>query len=263
VQIGQTTIRPDEETVNLTRARDSDQPGFEGVFAALREHLLSGSVRPGDKLLSERELSAQLGVSRPVLREALRALAMLGVLEIRQGAGTVVRRPDVSVLGDFFAFTAHHHDMLGDDIIQARIAIECQAIRLACSRATVTDLERLRAAVAEIAATIDDPVAGSIADHSFHELLVGAAHSAILSTLYSAIGNLLLRSHRDRRESVFGTEDGRLYLINHHRLIFEALAAGDPRRADDALREHFAIGDEYRRRGVATGPQPKLQGACT
>ncbi|WP_158746945.1 FadR/GntR family transcriptional regulator [Acidisphaera sp. L21] len=243
--------------VAITRAKETEQPGFDGVFAALREHLLSGQVKAGDRLLGERELSAQLGVSRPVLREALRALAMLGVVEIRQGAGTIVRRPDVSMLGSFFAFTAHHHDSLVDDVMQARIAIECQSIRLACSRATMTDLEQLRSVVSQIAETIDDPVAGGLADHSFHNALVAAAHSETLSTLYGAISGLLLRSHRDRRESVFGTEDGRFYLVDHHRLIFEALAAADPRRADDILREHFAIGDEYRRRDVATGPRPK------
>lgn len=229
------------------------------MFAALRAHLLSGHVQPGDKLLGERELSVQLGVSRPILREALRALAMLGVVEIRHGAGTIVRRPDVSILGDFFAFTVHQHGSLIEDVLQARIAIECQAIRLACTRATLTDLERLRTMVDGIAATIDDPVAGGLADHSFHQALVDAARSETLSTLYGAIGSLLLRSHRDRRESVFGTEDGRLYLVDHHRRVFEALAAGDPRRADDLLREHFAIGDEYRRRDVATGPRPTLQ----
>jgi GntR family transcriptional repressor for pyruvate dehydrogenase complex len=257
VATGQTTIRPIGEAVAITRAKEIEQPGFESVFTALREHLLSGRVQPGAKLLGERELSAQLGVSRPILREALRALAMLGVVEIRQGAGTVVRRPDVSMLGDFFAYTAHHHESLVEDVVQARIAIECQSIRLACSRATMTDLERLRAAVAEIAATIDDPGAGGLADHSFHDALVAAAHSETLSTLYGAIASLLLRSHRDRRKSVFGTDDGRHYLIDHHRLVFEALAAADPRRADDVLREHFAIGDEYRRRDVATGPRPK------
>lgn len=244
----------------ITRARESDQAGFVGVFGALREHLLSGQVQPGDKLLSERELSSQLGVSRPVLREALRALAMLGVVEIRQGAGTIVRRPDMTMLGDFLAFTAHHHDSLVDDVMQARIAIECQAIRLACTRATMTDLSRLREAVDRIGTTIGDPAAGGLADHSFHAALVAAGHSETLSTLYGAIGGLLLRSHRDRRESVFGTEEGRLYLVNHHRLVFEALAAGDPGRADEMLREHFAIGDAYRRRNVAHGSRPTLQG---
>ena len=60
--------------VSITRAKGTGQAGYDGVFAVLREHLLSGQVRPGDTLLGERDLSAQLGVSRPVLREALRQL---------------------------------------------------------------------------------------------------------------------------------------------------------------------------------------------
>ena len=240
--------------MGITRSSKPDQQSFRSVYAALRDHLLSGAVKTGEKLLAERELAIQLGVSRPMLREALRALAVLGVVEVRQGAGTVVRRPDVSMLGDFFAFTAHHHEALVDDVMQARIAIECQAIRLACTRAGMAGLEELRSALDGIIATIDNPEAGGLADHAFHSALVGMAHSETLATLYAAIANLLLRSHGDRRASVFGTPDGRTYLIDHHRLILEAVVAGDPDRADKVLREHFAIGDEYRRRNVAKRP---------
>lgn len=245
----------------ITRQEPAEQGGFDKVFAALRELLLNGSVRPGDRLLSERELSAQLGVSRPILREALRALSVLGVVEIRQGAGTIVRRPDVSLLGDFFAFTAAHHASLVDDVMQARIAIECQAIRLACSRASLADLEGLRLALDDIAATIDDPDAGGLADHRFHAALVASARSDTLGTLYGAIQTLLLRSHRDRRESMTGVEAGRAYLIGHHRLIFDALVAREPRHADEVLREHFAIGDEYRRRDAGARHTPIPQEA--
>ena len=244
---------------SITRPLQPEQSGFAKVFAFLREVLLNGTIQPGDRLLSERELSAQLGVSRPILREALRALAVLGVVEIRQGAGTIVRQPDVSILGDFFAFAAAHHATLLDDVMQARIAIECQAIRLACARATLADLERLRLALGDIVATIADPDAGGLADHRFHAALVASARSPTLATLYDAITTLLLRSHRDRRESMTGVEDGRAYLIDHHRLIFDALARRDPRGADEVLREHFAIGDEYRRRDAAANHTPKLQ----
>ncbi len=247
--------------MSITRPLQVEQGGFERVFAFLREQLISGAIRTGDRLIGERELSMQLGVSRPTLREALRALAGLGVVEIRQGAGTVVRRPDVSVLGDFFAFAAAHHATLIDDVMQARIAIECQAIRLACPRASLADLQQLRAALDEIVATIGDPDAGGGADHRFHAALVAAAHSDTLSTLYGAITALLLRSHRHRRESMTGVADGRAYLIDHHRLIFDAVTAGDPRRADELLREHFAIGDEYRRREASAYRAPTPQEA--
>lgn len=243
--------------MTTTRPDRTEQGGFDKVFAFLRDMLLSGTIQPGERLLGERELCVQLGVSRPVLREALRALAMLGVVEIRQGAGTLVRRPDVSILGDFFAFAAAQHTSLLDDVMQARIAIECQAIRLACSRATLGDLDQLQAALRRISATITDPEAGGLADHHFHETLVSSAKSDTLSTLYGAITSLLLRSHRDRRESMTGVEAGRAYLIDHHRLIFDALSAGEPRRADEVLREHFAIGDEYRRRRASAHPLPQ------
>ncbi|MFC0408310.1 FadR/GntR family transcriptional regulator [Roseomonas elaeocarpi] len=233
----------------ITRPEASEQGGFDKVFLFLREQLLSGAISPGERLLGERELCLRVGVSRPTLREALRALAMLGVVEIRQGAGTVVRRPDASILGDFFAFAASQHGALVEDVMQARIAIECQAIRLACARATLADFDRLRAALEDVVATIADPDAGGLADHRFHQAIVDAAASDTLGTLYAAITPLLLRSHRHRRETMTEVEDGRAYLISHHRLIFDALAAGDPRRADEVLREHFAIGDDYRRRG--------------
>lgn len=244
---------------NLTRS-ETAEPSFARVFAYLREHLLSGAVRPGDKLLGERDLSARLGVSRPILREALRALSMLGVLEIRHGAGAFVRRPDVSLLGDVFAFTACADGSLVEDVMQARIAIECQAIRLACTRAGRADLETLRDALDGIAATISEPSAGGLADHRFHAAIVSAARSETLSTLYVAIGGLLLRSHRDRRDDVFGTLEGRAYLVGHHRLIFEAVVAGDPVKADATLREHFAIGDLHRRRHLTTPSQTSNEG---
>jgi GntR family transcriptional regulator, transcriptional repressor for pyruvate dehydrogenase complex len=237
---------------------DAQALGYTRVFAHLREQLLSGSVRPGDRLASERELALALGVSRPVLREALRALAMIGAVEILHGVGTIVRRPDVSVLGEFFTFVLAQQSELVDDVVQARIAIECQAIRLACSRATLADMEALRRALDRIHATIEDPDAGAEADFAFHAALVRASHSETLICLYQAMEELLRRSHRDRRELVRRSPDIKRYLAQDHARIFDAIAAGVPQDADDVLRRHFAIGDEYRRQAVldTTALQP-------
>ena len=226
--------------------------GFHRVFAFLREQLLSGLLKPGDRLMPERELSVTLGVSRPTLREALRALSMLRVVETQHGAGTIVRRPDVSLLGDLFAFATAQDGSVVDDVVQARIAIECQAIRLACARAGRSDFERLHEALDSIAATIDTPDMGGLADHRFHAAIVTASGSATLRTLYDAIAEMMLRSHLHRRESIARMPSGRAYLIEHHRRVLNAVVAGDPGAADALLREHFAIGDEYRRRGITS-----------
>jgi GntR family transcriptional repressor for pyruvate dehydrogenase complex len=234
----------------ITRTGDAEGTGFAKVFAFLRERLLDGTIRSGDRLIPERELAAQLGVSRPILREALRALAVMGVVEIRSRVGTIVRQPDVSVLGDFFAFSLAQQTDAIEDVMQARIAIECQAIRLACRRATTFDFERLLQAMQQIEATIDDPLKGSLADFEFHATLVRASKSDTLASLYGAMSNLLLRSHSDRRALVERDPTIKDYLIDDHRRIFDALAARDEEKADRILRNHFSIGDNYRHQAV-------------
>ena len=239
------------DEIEITRGEEGEN-GFEKVFAFLRARLLAGSLKPGDRLIPERELAAQLGVSRPMVREALRALRGLGVLEMRGRLGAVVRRPDVSVLNDFFAFAMAQTSDLVDDVMQARIAIECQAIRLAAERATPADLERLGAALARIADTIHDPEAGARSDHEFHRALVHAAHSDTLAVLYDVMSEVLMTSHLARRRTVELAGEIRMYLIEDHKRLVQAVMDRHAERADRALRQHFAIGDEIRRK-IAIG----------
>ena len=231
--------------LEITRLRESGGKGFEKVFAFLRERLLAG-----DRLIPERDLAAQLGVSRPILREALRALTVLGVVEIRDRVGTIVRRPDPSVLNDFFTFAFAQQSDVVDDVMQARIAIECQAVRLAAERATVSDFERLQQALARIVETIDDPDGGSAADFDFHRAVVNAGKSETLIVLHNSLSGILMRSHRGRRELLQVFDSMKTYLIEDHRRIFDAIVGRDPEHAERVLREHFAIGDDFRRRAA-------------
>jgi GntR family transcriptional regulator, transcriptional repressor for pyruvate dehydrogenase complex len=236
--------------VEITRIDERGGKGFEKVFAFMRERLLAGSLKPGDRLIPERELAALLGVSRPTVREALRALTVLGVVEIRDRIGTIVRRPDVSVLNDFFTFAFAQQVDLVDDVMQARIAIECQAARLAAERASVHDLEKLQRALTRIDTTIDDFEAGGQADFDFHRTLVAASHSATLMVLHDSMAGLLMTSHRRRRELVGVFATLKVHLLEDHRRIFDTIAARDPEAADSVLRRHFAIGDEFRRKAA-------------
>jgi len=226
--------------------RDEESTGFEKVFSFLRNLVLDGAIRPGDKLIPERELALQLGVSRPVVREALRALSMIGAVEIIERVGTVVRRPDVSTLGEFFAFALAQEKDVVEDVMEARIAIECQSIRLACQRATLADLERMRTALNQIEATVDQVELGSRADFEFHSALVQAGGSKTLMNLHDTVAALLMHSHRNRREVVQLHPDIKLRVIEDHRRIFQAVVDRNEQMADQNLRAHFRIGDEYR-----------------
>jgi DNA-binding FadR family transcriptional regulator len=227
---------------------ETEVAGTEKVLAFFREQLLAGVLKEGDRLLGERELSLALGVSRPVLREALRSLANLGFLDIRHGKGAYVRKADMAVLGDFLTFCLAQQPDMMDDIMQARIAIECQAIRLACLRATDGDLSRIGSLLAHLMDTLGDAEEGGAADFAFHLALVEASRSPALITIYQSISTLLKRSHVNRRVETHDTSGIHDYLVEAHREIYLCLLSRDPDASEDKLRQHFAIGDELRRK---------------
>ncbi len=237
----------DEITITQDEAA---RGGYERVLGFLREQLLSGRLKVGDRLLPERELAARLGVSRPVIREVLRALAAMGVIEIRHGHGSVVRAPDFAEMGDLFTLMLAQQADVVDDVMEARVAIERHAIRLACSRATPADIQRLEEALRRITATVHDAEMGGEADFAFHALLVEAAHSPVMSSLYAAISNLLKRSHMKRRERITEISGIDAYLVDHHRLLLRALVERDPDLADKLLAQHFEIGSDFQRRAM-------------
>jgi len=232
--------------ISITRDNDPSD-GHGRVLSFIRDQLLSGRVKVGDRLLAERDLAAALGVSRPVVREALRSLAAIGAVEIRPGHGTVVKHPSLSALADFFGFVLAQQSDALDDVMQARIAIELHAVRLACERALPSDIDRISDAFRAIVRTMKDPAAGGAADFHFHTMIVEAARSATLSNIYAAISNLLQRSHAERRSKITHVKGIDKYLIDHHEEILKAIVSRDAARAEKLLLAHFEIGSDLRR----------------
>ncbi|MBK6007175.1 FadR family transcriptional regulator [Ramlibacter ginsenosidimutans] len=243
--------------IRITQRADATEDGYDRVLSFLRDELMSGRLKTGDRLLPERDLASALGVSRPVIREALTALSTLGAVEIRRGYGTVVREPNFTALADYFGLVLAQQAGAVDDVMQARIAIERQAIRLACTRALAPDLERLSQALQAIKETIDDPARGGAADFHFHSMLVEAAHSPALSSVYAAVAKLLRESHLERRKVIASVPQVDAYLIDHHEALLSAVRRRNPAEADALLTEHFEIGANLRVDAAAAEAQPR------
>ena len=239
------------QPIRITQEADAKEDGYDRVLSFLRNELMSGRLKTGDRLLPERELASALGVSRPVIREALTALSTLGAVEIRRGYGTVVREPNFTALADYFSLVLAQQAGAVDDVMQARIAIERQAIRLACTRALATDLDRLSQALQAIKETIDDPTQGGAADFHFHSMIVEAAHSPALSSVYAAVAKLLQESHLERRKVIASVPQVDAYLIDHHEAVLMAIQRRNPAEADTLLTEHFEIGANLREDAAA------------
>lgn len=249
--------------IKITQQSDGSEDGYDRVVSFLREQLMTGQLKTGDQLLPERDLASALRVSRPVIREALRALATLGALEIRRGFGTVVREPNFTALSDYFGLVLAQQAGAVDDVMQARIAIERQAIRLACTRALAPDLDKLALALQAIKETIGDPVKGGSADFHFHTMIVEAAHSPALSSVYAAVAKLLQQSHTERRRIIASVPGVDSYLVDHHEAIMLAIQRRNAAEADAMLAEHFEIGANLREDAALAGAPPRAKRRVT
>ena len=209
--------------------------------------IMSGEFTAGAKLPKEQELAQRLGLSRNSLREAVRALTMVGVLEPRVGDGTYVTslEPDLLLTGMGFI-----GDLLtGSTLLelhQVRRILEPIATEMAASRLDDDDFEALEACLAEmdVAETTQAFIA---ADAEFHRIIVTAAGNSTLASLIQNLSGGTLRARLWR--SV--TEQGAIEVTRQrHRDIYDALRAGDADRAAAADLLHLADGEEWLRRMI-------------
>ncbi len=191
-------------------------------------------LAPGDRFPPERELATSLDVSRATLRQALVALEVQGVVEVRHGDGTILRAvpPDDAVLD---AFRAHERRL--PDVIDARMALEVRIAELAALRRTDEDLAEIDAALAFMEEQIRRGDRGLEGDEHFHAAVTRAAHSALLADLMKAIAAPISES---RVQSL--SQQGRPpRSLRSHRQIAEAIRAGNARGAVRRMRAHIDL----------------------
>lgn len=209
---------------------------YEQVADRLRAHIDVEGLKPGDRLLSERDLAERLGVSRTSVRQALTALEVTGIVEIRHGGGVFITEPPETVLPLLADALADEHEQL-PAIMEVRQAIEAQTARLAAKRRVDDDLAALDLALRRMqdaSESGDDPAE---ADREFHDRIVAAAGNPLLKTLWDQLSGAV---DKTRRASL--ARPGRPALsLNAHRRIRDAIAAGDPDAAAKAMLDHLAV----------------------
>ncbi|HST39002.1 MAG TPA: FadR/GntR family transcriptional regulator [Conexibacter sp.] len=192
-------------------------PPRNHVAERLRELLSDEQVAPGDRLPPERELATQLGVSRSSLREGLRRLSDLGIIESRQGSGTYRAPLD---LGDLF---------------EVRQRLEPLAARLAAERRDDHDLRRLDESLAEMRAALPDAQLFGAADVRAHAAIVDASASVPLRVLFAAIADLLSHS----RTTTSADAALRVTALEEMTAIVAAIRAHDGTAAELAMHGHL------------------------
>jgi GntR family transcriptional repressor for pyruvate dehydrogenase complex len=206
------------------------------VMESIKDYISSNNLGPGDRLPSEKVLTSSLNVSRNILREALKSLEAVGLIEIKVGDGMYVSSLDYSSMVDHISFAILRNDPALDHFIQARLIIEVGLMDLVVrnlDEVSLLQLEECNRRISE-AGTLEE---FSELDLDFHRQLLEIADNPILSEFGAFLGRFFQRAQR-----LVGM-DARDRTAAGHRELLAALRARDVEAAKDVMRRHIHTWD--------------------
>jgi GntR family transcriptional regulator, transcriptional repressor for pyruvate dehydrogenase complex len=207
----------------------------EAVADALTETILTTPLHAGDPLPSERQLCEQFGVSRPVVREAVRSLASKGLIVVRVGRGLEVGKVASGLVAESMTLYLRGSESVGyDRVSEVRSALEIEIAGVAASRATPAQIAEIRAIAAVLGNTRHAEQAAH-ADVEFHRAIAAATGNELFLVMLDSIGETLL----DVRRKGFRTDEAIRYAAGAHDEILERVSAGDVRGSRRAMRRHL------------------------
>ncbi|MER6619153.1 MULTISPECIES: FCD domain-containing protein [unclassified Streptomyces] len=216
------------------------QRAIERITAMIRE----GELEPGERLPTERELAVRLGISRSSMREAVRALTVLGVVEARHGSGIYVTRLEAGDLLETFGVVADlSRGRQLVELLEVRRVLESNATALAAARITPDRLAEVEKHLAAMNAT-DDPEEILAHDLAFHREIAAAAGNGTTAAILESLSS---RTFRARVRRGYQEEDAFARTRREHAAIHRALAARDPEAARAAAAAHVGAVEEWLR----------------
>jgi GntR family transcriptional regulator, transcriptional repressor for pyruvate dehydrogenase complex len=263
--------RPGDGAIGPLRMTPAATDGFgalpprstlpEEIAGRVLTLIRSQELRPGDRLPAERELARRLGVSRPVLREALRALSLMKVVDIRQGTGTWVTSLEPRQMISHLDFAFSSDETALTKVFEARRVVESGNVRFAAARVSDADLDRLGDLFHELGNALDDPDRFSELDIAFHDAICAAADNFMLAQFMTIIDTL----GKVSRQRTGGLRRVRETAVQDHRNILDALRARDPDSAERAMRGHLDHIEAvlHRDAGVSAGAAPRDRSGAT
>jgi GntR family transcriptional regulator, transcriptional repressor for pyruvate dehydrogenase complex len=208
----------------------------------IKSMIVSGALRPGDRLPKEADLAAELGLSRSSLREAVRALSLINILDVRRGDGTYVTSLEPTVMLEALSFIVDfHRDTSVMEFLQVRRILEPAATALAAERITDADVAALGELLDSLGPhpQVDDLVAN---DLEFHRRIAATSGNTVLCSLLDTISAPTTRARVWRGLTQSGARERTLA---EHRAIVDALASRDPEVARSWATVHIANVEQW------------------
>jgi GntR family transcriptional repressor for pyruvate dehydrogenase complex len=213
--------------------RISDQ-----VFDQLRELIFRGELKPGEQIMPERELAEALNVSRISVRDAIKKLAVMGLLEQRQGQGTFVRSPDAKAQNPLAIMMETQNASL-EDLLEVRMGLECYPASLAAKRASASDIQFLEKSIEEMRSEVQSGRLGTEADVSFHMAIAYATKNPLQVYIMKNFFDFLFVGIKENLSYLYKVPGNIETILEQHQKIFQAIRRHDPAQSFDAMKEHI------------------------
>lgn len=220
----------------------------DAIADHIQQMILEGALQPGERLLSERDLSAKLDVSRPSLREALDKLIALGLLTANaQGVAHVSENVGKSLRDPLVLLMDTHEARI--DCMELRSVVEAAAASLAAKRASEVDRAAIRRCFEAMVAAHEEQDVDNIArtDAEFHFAIYEASHNLMMLHFMRSIESILRSNVYLNRKNLYTHRTQKDSQLHEHEAIFEAIMARDPERAGEAARVHMTTAMESQR----------------
>lgn len=209
---------------------------IDQIIETIGKLIAEGLLKPGDTLPSERTLAEMLKVSRTSVRQALKALDVLGVLEIKPGSRTILNKSLSKLLINPLKFMSLLHNVGILELFKTRKIIEVSLAQLAAENVEEEDIKRMENALKKAEELVGEPDEYLFYEMEFHEAIFKAAKERILTAMMASINNLLLES----REKTVKLFNNLADTLDQHFAIFNAIKNRSPNKAGEAMFCHLS-----------------------
>ena len=225
-------------------AAQSSARVYQTLMDLILDSLKKGELQPGDKLPSERKWAESMDVSRSAVREAIRALEMIGLVNTRHGGGTYIN--DSYNLTMFQPMTISYRLNHGTiiDIHVFRQGLEIEAAALAAQRANDEDIKELNEIVKKLLLA-ENTEEGSKYDRKFHNKIAEMSGNCLIRDSLSSVGALLDEIVADLRSMIFKSDSNARILVDQHKKIADSIADHKPELARKYMTEHMQFNSRF------------------
>ncbi|WP_270215367.1 FadR/GntR family transcriptional regulator [Clostridium butyricum] len=224
--------------------QDKNSKVYEQVIEEIKNQIKTGKLKKGDKLPSERDMVELFSVSRTSVREAMRALEVIGLIERKQGAGNYIKTNfDDSLFEPISVMFMLQKNSL-DDIVELREILESYCIKLAVRNIYESEIETISEIMEEMYQAKNEEENLAL-DIKLHYLLIKASKNILLINIISVISQIMDESIKEFRKKILYEENNRAKLLSIHEKLVNAMKEHDTVKAVDAIEEHFKLIRKY------------------